>query len=73
MRGLLCLTCNVALGYIEVYSELAMTYLGTALRPASPQPQVELGEQVETLHVGKDRVMPGLTSWSVNMIRLVQG
>jgi hypothetical protein len=38
VRGLLCLTCNVALGYIEAYSELAMTYLGTALRPASPQP-----------------------------------
>ncbi len=38
VRGLLCLTCNVAVGYIEAYSELAMTYLGTALRPASPQP-----------------------------------
>jgi hypothetical protein len=38
LRGLLCLTCNVAVGYIEAYSELAMTYLGTALRPASPQP-----------------------------------
>jgi hypothetical protein len=40
VRGLLCLTCNIALGYIEAYSELAMTYLrqGTALRPASPQP-----------------------------------
>ena len=38
VRGLLCLTCNVALGYIEAYSELAMTYLGTVLRPASPQP-----------------------------------
>jgi hypothetical protein len=36
--GLLCLTCNVALGYIETNSELAMTYLGTALCPASPQP-----------------------------------
>jgi Recombination endonuclease VII len=38
VRGLLCLTCNVALGYIEAYSELAITYLETALRPASPQP-----------------------------------
>jgi hypothetical protein len=38
VRGLLCLTCNVALGYIETYSELAMAYLETALRPASPQP-----------------------------------
>ena len=40
VRGLLCLTCNIALGYIEAYSELAMTYLGqkTALRPVSPQP-----------------------------------
>ena len=40
VRGLLCLTCNVALGYIETYFEMAMTYLGqeTALRPASPQP-----------------------------------
>ena len=38
VRGLLCLTCNVALGYIEAYSELAMAYLGTAQRPASPQP-----------------------------------
>jgi hypothetical protein len=39
VRGLLCLTCNVALGYIETYSEMAMTYLGqrTALRLASPQ------------------------------------
>jgi hypothetical protein len=37
VRGLLCLTCNIALGYIETYSELAMTYIGqeTALRPAS--------------------------------------
>jgi hypothetical protein len=36
VRGLLCLTCNIALGYIETYFELAMTYLrqGTALRPA---------------------------------------
>ena len=38
VRGLLCLTCNIALGYIESYSELAMTYLETAQRPASPQP-----------------------------------
>jgi len=38
VRGLLCLTCNVALGYIEAYSEMAMAYLGSALRPASPQP-----------------------------------
>jgi hypothetical protein len=38
VRGLLCLTCNVALGYIETYSELAMAYLETALCPASPQP-----------------------------------
>jgi hypothetical protein len=38
VRGLLCLTCNIALGYIETYSELAMAYLGqgTALRLASP-------------------------------------
>jgi hypothetical protein len=36
VRGLLCLTCNVALGYIETYSGLAMAYLETALRPASP-------------------------------------
>jgi Recombination endonuclease VII len=27
VRGLLCLTCNVALGYIETYSELATAYL----------------------------------------------
>ena len=38
VRGLLCLTCNVALGYIEAYSEMATAYLGTALRPANPQP-----------------------------------
>jgi hypothetical protein len=38
VRGLLCLTCNVALGYIETYSEMAMTYLETAQRPASPRP-----------------------------------
>ena len=40
VRGLLCLTCNIALGYIEAYSEVAMTYLGqeAELRPASPQP-----------------------------------
>jgi hypothetical protein len=38
VHGLLCLTCNIALGYIESYSELAMTYLETAQRPASPQP-----------------------------------
>jgi hypothetical protein len=38
VRGLLCLTCNIALGYIETYSQLAMAYLrqGTALRLASP-------------------------------------
>ncbi len=38
VRGLLCLTCNIALGYIETYSDLAVTYLSqrTALRPASP-------------------------------------
>jgi hypothetical protein len=28
VRGLLCLTCNIALGYIETYFELAMAYLG---------------------------------------------
>lgn len=33
VRGLLCLTCNIALGYIEAYSELAVTYL----RQSSPQ------------------------------------
>jgi hypothetical protein len=27
VRGLLCLTCNIALGYIEAYSELATAYL----------------------------------------------
>ena len=39
VRGLLCLTCNIALGYIEAYSELAMTYLRqqTALRSAGLQ------------------------------------
>jgi hypothetical protein len=37
LHGLLCLTCTVALGYIETYSELATAYLGTALRSASPQ------------------------------------
>ena len=38
VRGLLCLTCNIALGYIESYSELAMTYLESAQRPTSLQP-----------------------------------
>ena len=38
VRGLLCLTCNIALGYIESYSELAMAYLESAQRPASLQP-----------------------------------
>ncbi len=34
VRGLLCLTCNVALGYIEAYSERAAFYLGqTQLQP----------------------------------------
>jgi hypothetical protein len=28
VRGLLCLTCNVAVGYIEVYGEMARVYLG---------------------------------------------
>ncbi len=28
VRGLLCLTCNIALGYIETYFELAMAYVG---------------------------------------------
>ena len=37
VRGLLDLTCNIALGYIESYSELATVYLETAQRPASPQ------------------------------------
>jgi hypothetical protein len=27
VRGLLCLTCNIALGYIEAYGELAKVYL----------------------------------------------
>jgi hypothetical protein len=27
MRGLLCLRCNTALGYIELYGELAKAYL----------------------------------------------
>jgi hypothetical protein len=37
VRGLLCLTCNVAVGYVETYSELVASYLETAQRPASPQ------------------------------------
>lgn len=32
IRGLLCLRCNTALGYIELYGDLAKAYLG---RPAS--------------------------------------
>ncbi len=28
VRGLLCLTCNVAVGYIEAYGEMARAYLG---------------------------------------------
>jgi hypothetical protein len=39
VRGLLCLTCNIALGYVEAYSELAMTYLGrTREAPATYLP-----------------------------------
>ena len=37
VRGLLCLTCNVAVGYVETYSELVASYLETAQRPASSQ------------------------------------
>jgi hypothetical protein len=30
IRGLLCFRCNTALGYIELYGELARTYLSAA-------------------------------------------
>jgi hypothetical protein len=33
VRGLLCLTCNIALGYIEAYGETARAYLSQS----SPQ------------------------------------
>ncbi len=33
LRGLVCLTCNIALGYIETYSKLATAYLSR--RPKS--------------------------------------
>jgi hypothetical protein len=37
VRGLLCLTCNIALGYIEAYSELATGYLRQLYaRPVPP-------------------------------------
>ena len=38
VRGLLCLTCNIALGYIEAYSELATGYLRQHYAGQSPQP-----------------------------------
>jgi hypothetical protein len=40
VRGLLCLTCNIAVGYVEAYTGLVMAYLAqTAPRPASPNRQ----------------------------------
>jgi len=33
VRGLLCLTCNIAVGYIEAYFDLAMVYLNAIARP----------------------------------------
>jgi hypothetical protein len=32
VRGLLCFRCNTALGYIELYGEMAKTYLGLTAR-----------------------------------------
>jgi Recombination endonuclease VII len=34
VRGLLCLKCNTALGYIEKMQEVAQAYLGQFLGPA---------------------------------------
>lgn len=36
VRGLLCLRCNVAVGYIERYGDMARAYLE---KTATPQPQ----------------------------------
>jgi len=38
VRGLVCLTCNVALGYIETYGELARAYLKQHSARPVPQP-----------------------------------
>ena len=44
VRGLLCLTCNIALGYIEAYSELAMRYLETAPTPGQSPTGHQIGQ-----------------------------
>ena len=44
-RGLLCLRCNVAVGYIERYDDLARAYLG---KTKTPQPRGPEGLRLMT-------------------------
>ena len=46
VRGLLCLRCNVAVGYIERYGDLARAYLG---KTATPQPQRPGGRRLTAI------------------------